>query len=239
MKGLLILIIPIITSSCKYKNSYEEQPKPIIDSLELVWNYIYGERLSPDDSDSSQIAYTDSTKLFLCFKKNDTLIVVSKNKQFWMNNRCNFANINNLIKNFPHWDLDLDTCVNLPRYACLTLDKDTLFYIRDHIINPDLWVLTNAHLFKYNQKIFNLHVGENIHKVLEDVCAENFFSNEIKHLIITNFCSDKRYFQSSQGSFIHRYVVYIKIHNLIVTEIRIGDIWGLNGEIVDCEYYIL
>jgi hypothetical protein len=245
MKNKLILLILVVISSCNYKNSCEEQLKSMRDSLLLGWDYIHGELLFPDVSDSSQIAYSDSTKLHVCFKQNDTLYICSHNKNFWINNKCNFWDLDSLIQNFPQWNLELDTCVNLPRYASFKLGRDTMFYMRDHVWTPGLWVLTHAHLSKYNQKIFNLHIGQNILDVLESICAKSFFSDEIKHLIISNYIDDRRYyvFQSELYRDIpirrQPYIIHIKIQDLMVAEIRIGDVLNKNGEIVDCEYYII
>lgn len=246
MKNKLILLILVVISSCNYKNSCEEQLKSMRDSLLLgSGNYIHGKLLFPDVSDSSQIAYSDSTKLYLCFKKNDTLYISSLNKNFWINNKCNFWDLDNLIQNFPQWNLELDTCVNVPRYASFKLGRDTMFYMRDHVITPGLWVLTHAHLSKYNQKIFNLHIGQNILDVLESICAKSFFSDEIKHLIISNYIFDRRYHRYSREMVRdlpisqQPYTIYIKIQDMMVAEIRIGDISQSNAEIPNCETYIL
>ena len=246
MKNKLILLILIVISSCNCKNSCKEQPKSMRDSLSLYGDYyIHGELLFPDVSDSSQIAYSDSTKLYVCFKQNDTLYICSKNKNFWINNKCNFWNLDNLIQNFPQWNIDLDTCFNLPRYASFTLGKDTLFYIRDRVRTPGLWVLTHAHLSKYNQKIFNLHIGQNILDVLESICDKSFFSDEIKYLIISNYSMDRRYYRYSREmesdlpTSRQTYIVYVKIQDMMVAEIRIGNVYKSNGEIADCEYYII
>lgn len=246
MKNKLILLILVVISSCNYKNSCEEQLKSMRDSLSLGFgNYIHGKLLFPDVSDSSQIAYSDSTKLYLCFKKNDTLYISSLNKNFWINNKCNFWDLDNLIQNFPQWNLELDTCVNVPRYASFKLGRDTMFYMRDHVWTPGLWVLTHAHLSKYNQKIFNLHIGQNILDVLESICAKSFFSDEIKHLIISNYIIDRRYHRYSREMVRdlpisqQSYTIYIKIQDMMVAEIRIGDISDPNAEITNCETYIL
>lgn len=245
MKNKLILLILVVISSCNCKNSCKEQPKSMRDSLLLYGDYIHGELLFPDVSDSSQMAYSDSTKLLVCFKQNDTLHICSFNKNFWINNKCNFWDLDSLIQNFPQWNLELDTCVNLPRYASFKLGRDTMFYIRDRVWTPGLWVLTHAHLHNYNQKIFNLHIGQNILDVLESICAKKFFSDEIKHLFISKYIIDIRYrrYSREMGRDLpisrQSYIIHIKIQDLMVAEIRIGNGLNSNGEIFDCEYYIL
>lgn len=244
MRIQLLLIVLIILLSCNCDNSYKAQSEPMIDSLLLGWGIIYGERLFPHIKDSSTMAYSDSTKLFSCLKKNDTLIIYSRNEKFWTTIGCNYSGIDKLILDFKQWDLELDTCFNIPSYASFTSGKDTMFYIFDHVRRPNIWVLTNAHLCSSDKKIFNLRIGENICDVLESLSAKSYFSDEIKHLIITRYNDyDKRrgykkprYWDPSIPR--EAYVIYIKVDNLIITEIRLYNFMNEDGKLFYSQYII-
>ena len=95
-----------------------------------------------------------------------------------------------------------------------------------------------------DKKIFNLRIGENICDVLESLSAKSYFSDEIKHLIITRYNDyDKRrgykkprYWDLSIPR--EAYVIYIKVDNLIITEIRLYNFMNEDGKLFYSQYII-
>lgn len=113
-----IVIISLV--SCKVKHN----SSGILDSFSIEGHKYYAECVYQ--------LQEDSLYEIKCFKKGDTLIVVTDNQCIFDNNILSYSNVNNLENRYKEYECSYDTST-LPYFFICTNFKDSILYIGDPV----------------------------------------------------------------------------------------------------------
>lgn len=178
---LLILLLAVLNVTIFAQNRH------INDSIIVMGKTYYGNILFPKTKDCQDSIMALKTRIFECFKKSDTLLVITDSQKFWDSKYSCLtrSDLSTLYKssntNVKFFDEDV------PYIAQVISNRDTLVYIRDPVeyLTPyDPYELIGGSISDFSI----IKLDRNINSFCEQIKLNIKYLKDIRHLIFLTPC---------------------------------------------------